>query len=161
MGKRGMHVRHTPRPWRATFACLLCLLLAACSESHKPQASRETNWLRLCQADPECGELQCICGICTLECTGSSECGAGVRCLGDGTELVAGACGTPEMVPGLCAPECDRGEDCGADQDCVSGSCVPRALAPSARDASTPADAGAVIDAATAVDASSRDAAAP
>ncbi|MDH5676849.1 MAG: hypothetical protein OEZ06_32335 [Myxococcales bacterium] len=105
----------------------LCCLLAACAKSNDPLPSRETNWLTLCDSDGECVDSDCVCGLCSLSCSASENCGAGARCQADDSVLVRAACGAAPSVPGLCAPECTGDAECGQGQSCVQGACAPLA----------------------------------
>ncbi len=33
-----------------------------------------TNWLKSCESDSVCGDLQCLCGVCTIACERNQEC---------------------------------------------------------------------------------------
>lgn len=70
--------------------------------------STETNWLQKCDGSEECGELSCVCGVCSLPCSESSEC--------DGAPE-ASECALSEAAadPSQCAPE-------------TSGFCRPMAI---------------------------------
>jgi hypothetical protein len=54
----------------------LCLGFAgACAQSRGAEAGTNTNWLKRCTASADCnGNGDCLCGVCTLSCSGSSAC---------------------------------------------------------------------------------------
>ncbi len=112
---------------------VLGLLLAACNA---PLAGRDvgsnTNWLRACESDGECGgALGCFCNTCTLACATDADCdalGPG-RCAPPADPAASSACGGGAPVPttGVCLPRCEPGT-CSSEQACVEGACVPAAL---------------------------------
>lgn len=58
------------------FVCASTLHLA-CSSSDSEVASTDTNtnWLKLCDEDADCGdELSCLCGVCSTTCSESAQC---------------------------------------------------------------------------------------
>jgi glucuronoarabinoxylan endo-1,4-beta-xylanase len=105
------------------------LAFAACNpdSSPGPQGDSHTNWLRRCGGDAECGELSCVCGLCTRSCSGASECrdAPGYDCFGadDAGALVACA-GAEPPTGGMCLPSCSD-SDCSPGFTCTAGACVP------------------------------------
>jgi hypothetical protein len=90
-----------------------------------------TNWLKLCETQQDCGEgLSCECNVCQELCTSSSDCdiaGTDSRCATVPTEQ---QCGASNEVVRLCLKSCDINSDCGrSDLECTNGTCAPR-LAP-------------------------------
>jgi hypothetical protein len=86
-----------------------------------------TNWMRTCDAPSDCeGDEACVCGVCTLACTSSTDCNAvhsGASC-----EAVSEtACGSQSAPSAACLQSCDSNADCTALEDgrCISGLCVP------------------------------------
>jgi hypothetical protein len=81
------------------------LAAAACSnEPPSPGGDTQTNWLKTCTLDSECGELSCECGICSLPCASDAECNeapAGVGCFAPDSAEVLAACGTG-AASGVC-----------------------------------------------------------
>ncbi len=103
-------------------------LCAGCSEP-TPQVGGNTNWLRACDDDAECGELTCLCGRCSLACDDGAGCSAypGATCArGLAGELQCGQ----ERAGGLCLLGCATDDDCDGELACVQGACVQRAPAP-------------------------------
>ncbi len=136
--------------------------LGGCGDGKKRgggSADSESHWLAACAADAECGELRCLCGVCTLPCeAGCDALGEAARCGG----LVGGGCAAPVDV---CTSTCDDAAACG-DLPCLAGVCQRRtdrfdAALPDA--AVTPdaarADAAAAPDGAIVPDAALPDAA--
>lgn len=100
------------------------------------------SWTSACSEDAECVEGHCICGACTLPCSGSStDCAGGppgLSCYAAGSFAFAGLCAAGE-APGLCLIGCAADDACDAGLECRSGACVPvGASFPIAPDASGP-----------------------
>jgi hypothetical protein len=79
-------------------------LLLACAESNHDGGDTQTNWLKACSADSECGSLACLCGICSRPCTAESDCvdgPAGVGCQPSDSEAALAACGSAPSA-GMC-----------------------------------------------------------
>jgi hypothetical protein len=117
----------------ARIALLFGLLaLLACTKAVKPLPDKNTNWLRACDADAECGsELACLCGACTKACKSDSQCGdaaPGAKCVAAGDPSVEAICGIRLKEPGVCTAACKRDSDCDSQADglrCQAGLCVP------------------------------------
>jgi hypothetical protein len=93
--------------------------LAGCGDGGKGgggRADSESHWLKACAADAECGELRCLCGVCTLPCEAGCE-GLGEAAMCGG--LVGGGCEAPAQV---CTATCDEASACG-DLPCHAGVC--------------------------------------
>jgi hypothetical protein len=116
------------------------LALAACGDSHGMAAGSETNWLRACTSDRDCGAGECVCGVCSADCAEDDDCPGGLVCKHDDSMLYEQTCGIDLEVDGLCAPECERDPDCGDGRICSDGAC---ALAPASNPES---DAGAAMN---------------
>lgn len=90
-----------------TLILLISTLLSACqSDSGTTSAATgtETNWLSACQTSSECGVGSCVCGLCTFECTGASDCTGApepARCATSGDAAHATECEGSD-VSGLC-----------------------------------------------------------
>lgn len=116
------------------------LLPSACGSTTRGTGS-ETHWLAACDSDAQCeGSLKCVCGTCTLPCSGKSECqslGASATCASASAVAVVCA-GSTAPADGLCLNACTTQASCSSGTSCVGGACVPN---PSSRgDASTDAD---------------------
>lgn len=101
----------------------LCLVLAWGCESPRETSGTNTNWLRACDEDAECGApAGCVCGRCTLACTADAECPAGTLC--------APATATPLQCrgrrdePRTCQAGCAGSGDCPSGQFCQQGVCT-------------------------------------
>lgn len=114
--------------WIATL--LTSLLLIACNESAQG-GDTQTNWLKECQVNAECGDLECLCGRCTKPCQ-ASGCGgisADAWCSSATSRAVQSLCEGSES-PALCLRGCDTAGQCGSGEQCLDGACAP-APAPS------------------------------
>lgn len=86
------------------------LLLCACSKTKDPQAGSQTHFLADCSSrcpDP----YACLCGVCTLPCTGSAQCGDAHEdavCIAPADS--GGTCSSAK----ICDRECTRDADCSA-----------------------------------------------
>lgn len=50
-------------------------MLSGCgATSHGGDEGSETHWLSACDADVDCSQGQCLCGVCTVECDNAAEC---------------------------------------------------------------------------------------
>jgi hypothetical protein len=81
-------------------------VVAGCGKVAEPDGfGGETHWLRQCSQPGDCGELECLCGVCTAACDGDATCGAIVpdaRCVARGEAAFAADCS--ERAPArLCA----------------------------------------------------------
>ena len=63
---------------------VVLLLIGACAKTEPPLENKNTNWLRECESDSDCGNaLACLRGICTVECDDDEACevpGGGAQC---------------------------------------------------------------------------------
>lgn len=138
------------REWMANGLVLLGLALAAlgCAKSESPADNGQTHWLEACRSDAECGELSCVCGLCTEPCSSDSACGGAIEaeCV-EPARLPFASC--EERAPaGLCVPECGDDSDCSELSDglsCSDGLCRPQDMV--ARDSSVPMPDANVMDA--------------
>jgi hypothetical protein len=116
---------------RRELLAALTLLGLACQPTGGPRTDSQTNWYRECTVDADCGELDCLCGMCTRSCAAAPGCGelAGASCLVSSSAGAVAAClGQTPPVEGLCLATCGD-EDCPQGTDCVAGTCVPAAEA--------------------------------
>lgn len=102
------------------------LRLALACNTADPGAGSNTNWLRPCDEDAECGsELSCLCGVCSAPC--EDECGlADAVCARPGSAGLEQLCGDAEVAPeaGLCLPACAGDSECAPGQLCHDGGCL-------------------------------------
>lgn len=121
-----------PWPWLApaVAALLLVLGLSSCGDPPPagPSVGTNSNWLRACASDDQCGELPaCECGACTSVCGRDQDCSdlADARCALGADPAAWAECGSrePAIGTGICLPRCTPGS-CDDGQACVSGACV-------------------------------------
>lgn len=108
-------------------AVLLGVYAAACGPSEE-NVGTQTNWLRSCQSSADCGDLRCLCGVCTLRCEDDDlVCSdfPGASCVpADDAGATALCGGSRPRPPGLCLAECPA-EGCAKGTSCVAGVCTP------------------------------------
>ncbi len=90
-----------------------------------PAIEGNTNWLRHCEVDHDCGsEQRCLCNTCTAACTADSDCsrlGApSLQCMTAST----GAQQCEAALAGLCSSACQGDSDCAGALTCVTGLCL-------------------------------------
>jgi glucuronoarabinoxylan endo-1,4-beta-xylanase len=108
-------------------ALSLSVVIAACSPERGPQTGSQTNWLKACRNDAECGGLRCLCGACTASCDAEADCAdlTGASCVSaDDAGAIALCDGDSPSSPGLCLSRCDDGQ-CADGTACVAGVCAP------------------------------------
>lgn len=107
----------------------LCLAVLACGKAQSNTGTDSaTHWLKRCTSDAECGSFDCLCGVCTTECSEASSCpnAAIARC----EPARAASCGSVEPV---CAAECQTDSDCDvvrAGLVCAASRCIAPQPAP-------------------------------
>lgn len=93
---------------RTVLWSLVAVALAlACSPRGGPQVDSQTNWLKACQVDDDCGSLLCVCGSCTATCNSDQDCADldGASCVAsESAEAVALCGGEAPQVSGVCLP---------------------------------------------------------
>jgi hypothetical protein len=98
-------------------------------DAQTDSTSGNTNWLKLCDKQADCGEgLSCLCNTCQVLCTRNADCdlaGLGSRCAVQPSSLACGdASSEGERV---CVKGCDVDADCERnDLICLDEVCVPR-----------------------------------
>lgn len=116
----------TVRPLSKALA-LLCFAQFSCSPGSEPRVDSQTNWLRACSIDAECGGLECHCGACTRPCSTVESCSGldGATCVLAAEPGAVALCGGSNPTsPGYCIPRCSAG-DCTDGASCVAGICSP------------------------------------
>ena len=106
-------------------AFVLSLVALPACQPGSPQVGSQTNWLRVCSSSTDCGELECICGACTLSCSEDDTCearGLGSCRSADDSAAVA-ACNGQAPTGGFCLASCAE-EGCPAGAECVAGVCL-------------------------------------
>ncbi len=107
----------------------------------------ETNWLRACARDQECGQLSCECGVCTQRCNQDDACGLSDAVCSPASGEALGALCPAQPDFDLCLPACR--ETCGQGRVCVGGACIPTFDAGSSTDSSGEFPTGPASDTGT------------
>lgn len=95
-------------------------LVGACSPQAETSGTN-TNWLRRCEDDAQCGEQgSCLCGRCTVSCDSSSACMDGLVC----TEELPSVVQCQGEATRTCQPACTDDAQCDDDRRCLDGACV-------------------------------------
>lgn len=108
------------------FCGLLTAWAAACEPSG-PRTDSQTHWYRVCETEAECGELDCLCGVCTRVCGTDTVCDElpGASCVpAADSRAIAWCGGHPPAGEGLCLSACDEGT-CPSAEACVADVCRP------------------------------------
>ena len=112
---------------RAMLLALVALAGLAC-ESAGDNSDKQTNWLRSCEIDAQCGHaMTCQCGACTQICSALSTCQGlpGSACVPASEAGPIALCGGERPAgAGLCLPSCID-SPCATGQMCVAGVCAP------------------------------------
>lgn len=137
------------------YALVLLLLALGCTSEDPPALGGESNWLRACESQSDCGEGTCTCGVCTRECQKDAECGAkgnGV-CVAVEHAAVPQGC-APAKAAGLCLEACAESE-CSEGTSCADEACGSTKLLSlnAQRDSGSESDSG-MTDASIGLDAS-------
>lgn len=134
-----------------TAAAVGAVWAAGCGHTVERSGNSNTNWLRSCDTDDECGGLECLCGVCTRSCD-AQTCRAIdslAACVTPGPSAFA-ACGRDFVDTALCTIACTRDADCAtvsASLLCIGGACLAGSTR-DARDAALP-DGGPPPDGST------------
>ena len=124
------------RSWQSSLCLGFAWLLLACQDPNRPaptpSVGSNSNWLRACTTDAECGDLPaCRCGTCTADCDADRACDtfAAARCAFNDDPAVWATCQSSDapITAGICLPRCEPGE-CAEGQACVERACVPARL---------------------------------
>lgn len=116
---------------------LLAATLLGCAKSTDPVMGSQTHFLQTC--DDSCpAPYDCICGVCTVECSEDAMCSTQASA----AQCVAPASASCSELESVCDVSCERDRECeplGADFECSDGRCrqAPGPL---------PADAGSDAD---------------
>jgi hypothetical protein len=112
---------------RIVGACLAVIVLCACGgkEGAVSTLGDNSNWLKACSIDSDCGELACLCGLCNQPCDLDSERSCSVSMRATCVEPVGNQCtsGAAEEK-GICSLQCSSNADCGEAGPCQSGWCT-------------------------------------
>ncbi len=98
-----------PRRHRWTWGGWCLLLVGACNDPSAPSVGSNTNWLKACDTNEQCGQATaCHCGTCTAQCSSDADCAAlaGARCAAPTEPATWTACQTTQPAFGICLPRC-------------------------------------------------------
>jgi hypothetical protein len=92
--------------WRVLgVAGVLASVAAGCGgQSSGGGTDTNTNWLRHCDEDADCGALSCLCNVCTASCESDGECmgrGGEATCFAERASCAGGSriCVAPDTSP--------------------------------------------------------------
>ncbi|HVU04306.1 MAG TPA: hypothetical protein VHE30_21255 [Polyangiaceae bacterium] len=108
------------------------VVAASCGGTVRVAAAR-TSPVAICGAANECGGgLDCVCGVCSRQCTDDAGCPEGHACATDGSATFLSLCGGEVTRPaGVCVPRCtelDGGAStCSGRDTCGDVGCQPTA----------------------------------
>lgn len=93
-------------------------------EPSSPETNSQTNWLKHCDTEDDCGDLVCLCGTCTRSCDTVDDCSDPDTdsCVSAGEEAASIVCDGNIPTAGLCLPRCDS-TACPGGASCVAGVC--------------------------------------
>lgn len=114
-----------------TTVALLCATLGGCYPGGEPKTGTQTNWLRACVSDADCGGNSCRCGTCSHSCTTDMGCGdlPGASCVAATDAATIALCDGNPPATALCLPRCTADSGCSSEQSCVAGVCRAPATA--------------------------------
>jgi len=104
------------RDWILISALLgasLAFPLGCETEAGEPSTGSESHFLRSCDDDSECGDLSCVCGVCSTPCDDVAECtelDPIAECVPSATRPSDSACATPPDA--ICDVTCESDADC-------------------------------------------------
>jgi hypothetical protein len=110
---------------RAVLLLVSALLAPSCGNEGDVSTGGETHFLTVCEpASASCGNLTCLCGVCTLPCSQRPACGA----FSDAACMVTSGADTcsNDPSPGHCDVPCVADSDCSVVSSlhrCVGGAC--------------------------------------
>ena len=99
----------------------LVLALLGCGQPQEGTGTN-TNWLRTCVDNSQCGGLACSCGHCTPSCTADADCKA-LNGICSSIESSTLECQGAQNAR-LCLPRCTTSANCGSGQLCYRGACT-------------------------------------
>ena len=117
------------RPGWVLLAGMLAWGGLSCGPDHTTSVMKtgsQTNWLRLCESNAECGDLECVCGVCSSECESDTQCAdlAGASCVAASDPGTVAVCGGKPPPSSLCLTRCE-GESGRNGEHCTAGVLTP------------------------------------
>jgi glucuronoarabinoxylan endo-1,4-beta-xylanase len=105
------------------------ILVPGCSDPEGPSTGTQTNWLRTCESDTQCGAgNQCVCNTCTREVSNDEsvcdELPGASRVESNHPGAIALCGGEQTTAEALCLALCDEAA-CPDGSSCVAGVCSP------------------------------------
>src|ERR1041385_5082346 len=91
----------------------VAVLGGGCATRESRGTDSNTNWLKPCTRNDECGDLTCLCGQCSRTCGANADCAS----------LPGGVCRPNVEHPSACGADPGSGAcavACGSDRDCAS-----------------------------------------
>ena len=122
----------TSKILRNVILALSCAALGGCLPNDEPQTGSQTNWLRACVSDADCGSNSCECGVCTHFCSADSSCGdlPGSSCVATTDPAAIALCdGSIPAAGALCLARCGAASACSGQAVCIAGACTATSLA--------------------------------
>lgn len=114
---------------RSILLALIGLSSWACTSNTSDPSDKQTNWLRSCEIDGQCGAgMVCQCGACTRICTTQDVCQplSDASCVPASDAGSIALCGgSKPSFTGVCLPSCVDSPCATGKQMCVAGVCVP------------------------------------
>lgn len=107
-------------------ALAICASQLAACEPATPRVGSQTNWLHACNTAEDCGDLECVCGTCTVSCESDDECGsvnAEASCVPADDPGAIALCGGYAPPSSVCLARCD--DECPSGTSCLAGVCAP------------------------------------
>jgi hypothetical protein len=93
----------TMQMYVAALACSIAIA-TGCAMTNETRSDGQTHWMKACDTDDDCGELSCICRVCTEACDADDGCSPeGAICAAQSAIFGEGECvaSTPMRI---CAP---------------------------------------------------------
>jgi len=120
------------RTLRSVVVALSCTAFGGCLPNDEPQTGSQTNWLRACLSDADCGSNSCQCGVCTHSCSADSSCAdlPGSSCVAATDSAAIALCdGSIPSAGALCLTRCGTASVCSGQAACIAGACTATSLA--------------------------------
>ena len=108
------------------FVAAASWILSGCGDTQSSSGNSNTNWLRICKTDAECGALQCLCGVCTTSCATETcrDVDSHAVCVKPTLAAATARCGLDFPSAGVCTTQCLSSAGCVAPLLCIGGACL-------------------------------------